>query len=115
MGLHNGILRHFFTPQTSVVIPKWDVDLYVRLAAKYKINSMSIVPAQAHHLANHKVFGEMDLRSLKTVGYGAAHTPDELRMRLTRRMKLDWIVEGGLICFELQLRHVDTVLRIRAL
>ncbi|KZV73185.1 acetyl-CoA synthetase-like protein, partial [Peniophora sp. CONT] len=94
MGLHNGILRHFLTPQTAVVIPKWDVDLYVQLAAKYRINSMSIVPAQAHQLANHKAFGEMDLSSLRTVGYGAAHTPDELRMRLTRRMKLDWIVEG---------------------
>ena len=94
MGLHNGVLRHFLSPQTSVVIPKWDVNLYVRLMEKYKVTSMSVVPAMAHQLANHKRFREMDLSSLKLVGYGAAHTPDELRRRLTERMDLDWIVEG---------------------
>lgn len=85
------------SPQTSIVIPKWDVDLYVRLMEQYKVTSMSVVPAMAHQLAKHKEFREMDLSSLKTVGYGAAHTPDELRHRLTKRMRLDWIVEGASI------------------
>ena len=100
MGLHNGILRHLVSPQPAVVPPKWDVDLFVRLMERYKFTILSFVPAQAHQLAANKAFGEIDLSSVRTVGTGAGHTPDGLNARFTRRMSLDWYVEGRWsLCF----------------
>ncbi|KAI0036568.1 acetyl-CoA synthetase-like protein [Vararia minispora EC-137] len=94
MGLHIYILRFFLIPSTTIMIPKWDLNLVLDLIPKYKVTDLVVVPAMAHQLVNSERFNTMDLSNLSLVGSGAAHMPSDLRARFTMRMAIKWYSEG---------------------
>ncbi|KAL1677774.1 hypothetical protein EV122DRAFT_213497 [Schizophyllum commune] len=49
-GLHTHLFRNFLTPTTTVVMRKWEVGRAMRLVARYKITTLTLVPSVVHQL-----------------------------------------------------------------
>ncbi|KAG2123810.1 hypothetical protein DEU56DRAFT_759917 [Suillus clintonianus] len=86
---------NFLQPSTTVMLPKWNIDLFFDSVSKYRITTISLVPSLVHQLVHHPRFETADLSSIKSIGSGAAHLPPQLAAQLCARFpNMERITEG---------------------
>ncbi|KAF5332375.1 hypothetical protein D9758_016950 [Tetrapyrgos nigripes] len=83
-GLHAYCFRAFFLPTTYVLLPKWNVDLALKVIPKYHITNIPLIPSVVHQLVTYPGIHKADLSSIQHVGSGAAHLPPELAAKLQK-------------------------------
>ncbi|KAK2463763.1 hypothetical protein APHAL10511_004201 [Amanita phalloides] len=81
-GLFAYCWRPSLSPLTMIMMPQWDTDLALSLIPKYKITSITLVPAIVHQLVHHPKTVNTDLSSVVSLSSGAAHLPPQLREKL---------------------------------
>jgi len=69
-----------------VTLPRFDLELFLRLAQDHKARSLWIVPPVAIALAKHPIIDQFDLSSLEYVGCAAAPLGDELSDAVSARL-----------------------------
>lgn len=86
---------NFLKPSTTVMLPKWDIDLFFDSIPKYCITTVNLVPSLVHQIVYHPRFETADLSSIKGIGSGAAHLPPQLAAQLVARFPdMERIAEG---------------------
>ncbi|KAI0785165.1 hypothetical protein C8Q75DRAFT_723084 [Abortiporus biennis] len=78
------IIMGIFANFTSVIIPKWDPLVAVRMVEKYKVTLLHTVASTLHQLVTLKGIEKANLTSIDTVTSGAAHVPHDLLVRLKK-------------------------------
>ncbi|KAH8656262.1 hypothetical protein BGZ61DRAFT_434597 [Ilyonectria robusta] len=73
---------------TTVVLPRFNVDIWCQLVEKQRITYSYIVPPIVLHLAKHKSVSTYDLSSLRMTQSGAAPLTRELIERVYKRLKI---------------------------
>jgi len=81
-GLHAFGFQLFFARMTLVLMPKWNLDVALRLIPKYQIVHLCLIPSLVHQLVNSRKAKMANLSSLKSVSCGAAYLPDSLKSEL---------------------------------
>ncbi|KAG2125631.1 hypothetical protein BD769DRAFT_1668897 [Suillus cothurnatus] len=76
---------NFFNPSTTVMLPKWDIDIFFDNIPKYHITTMILVPSLVHQLVHHPRFKTTDMKSVKAVGSGGAYLPPQLADQICAR------------------------------
>ncbi|KAK0469990.1 uncharacterized protein EV420DRAFT_83800 [Desarmillaria tabescens] len=77
-GLHVYCFRPFIVPHTYVIFPKWNLAAAMKAIPKYHVTNLALIPSVVHQIATHPKLNKQDLKSVKTVGCGAAYLPKEL-------------------------------------
>ncbi|KAG2086544.1 uncharacterized protein F5147DRAFT_77135 [Suillus discolor] len=85
-GLYTTSFVNFLKRYTTVMLPKWDVNLFFDSIPKYRITTMSLVPSLVHQVVHHPRFETADLSSIKGIGSGAAYLPPQLAAQLCARL-----------------------------
>ncbi|KAG1735179.1 hypothetical protein EDB19DRAFT_1110705 [Suillus lakei] len=94
-GLYMTSFFKFLKRSTTVMLPKWDIELFLDSVPKYRITTISLVPSLVHQLVHHPRFKTADLNSIKGIGSGAAHLPPQLAAQLCARFPgMERISEG---------------------
>ncbi|OCH91856.1 acetyl-CoA synthetase-like protein [Obba rivulosa] len=75
-------MRGIREPATFVVLPKWNLDLVIKVVSKYKINSLLLVPSAMHQILHNPKVRAVDFESVVRISCGAAHLPMELKKRI---------------------------------
>ncbi|KAG0706739.1 hypothetical protein DFH29DRAFT_980202 [Suillus ampliporus] len=95
LGLYLTCFFNFSSPYTIVMMPKWNIDLFLDSVPKYHITSAGLVPSLAHQLVHHPRFKTADLSSIKGISCGAAHLPPQLAAQLCARFPdMERVSEG---------------------
>ena len=68
-------LAAVFGGRTLVVMPQFDAEGWMRLAAEHRADRAMLVPTMLKMVMDHPGFGNFDLSSLKVITYGAAPMP----------------------------------------
>ncbi|KAF9206560.1 hypothetical protein BGZ49_002229 [Haplosporangium sp. Z 27] len=77
-GLMNCLHISLITGTETIVMPKFDLPLFLNNIQKYKVTNTFIVPPVALALAKHPIVLQYDLTSLRHIYCGAAPLPMEL-------------------------------------
>ncbi|KAK0204602.1 hypothetical protein DFS33DRAFT_1373337 [Desarmillaria ectypa] len=77
-GLHAYCFRPFIVPHTYVIFPKWNLAAAMKAIPKYHVTNIALIPSVVYQIANYPKLNKQDLKSVKTVGCGAAYLPKEL-------------------------------------
>lgn len=86
---------NFVQPYTTVMLPKWNIDLFFDSVPKYRITRIGLVPSLVHQLVHHPRFKTTDMSSVQNIGSGAAYLPPQLADELCARFpNTDSITEG---------------------
>lgn len=83
-GCNSQLLITMMMGGTTVIMPVFEVQQFLRTAADERINVLTSVPAIFWLAMNQPNFGEFDLSSVKWVSYGGAPTPPEVIAKLRR-------------------------------
>jgi acyl-CoA synthetase (AMP-forming)/AMP-acid ligase II len=70
-------------------------DIYVWVATRYRITTISLVPSLVHQVVHHPRFETADLGSIKSIGSSAAHLPPQLAAQLCARFSGMERISGG--------------------
>ncbi|OJA17551.1 hypothetical protein AZE42_11711 [Rhizopogon vesiculosus] len=81
LGLHRVIFNPV-RPSTIVILPKWNIDVFLDNIPKYQITTFVLVPSLIHQIVHHPRFKTSDLSSVKVIGCTAAHLPPQLSEQL---------------------------------
>ncbi len=68
-------LAAVFGGRTLVIMPQFDPEEWLRLAAEHRVNRAMLVPTMLKRVMDHPRFAEYDLSSLDVITYGAAPMP----------------------------------------
>lgn len=79
------ILMHQMRGGPVVLMPAFEPELWLRHVERYRIMSAVLAPTMYGFLLEHPKFGDHDLSSLITLGYGAAAMPVEVLRTLIDR------------------------------
>ena len=85
-GLHIG--------SKSVILPKFEPELFLRTISQYKATYASLVPPLVLFLASQPMVDKYDLSSLRHVLYSAAPTGSELATAVKKRLNLEYLQQG---------------------
>lgn len=102
-GLYAYAFRPCFIQTTLIILSQWDVRLALALIPKciflnvysivtidsvyrYQITSLSLVPSLVHQIVNFPGIENVDFSSISTVASGAAHLPQDLKVKLQTLM-----------------------------
>jgi acyl-CoA synthetase (AMP-forming)/AMP-acid ligase II len=81
VAAHNVLLQHQYG--AAVVLARsFDAADTLRTCRELQVNAMSLAPTMIAMLLNHPDFTPADLRSVRTIGYGASAMPQTLLKRL---------------------------------
>lgn len=78
IGLYMTAFFNFFNPGTTVILPKWDINIFFDIIPKYRITTLVLVPSLVHQLVHHPRFKTTDMTSVKSIGSGGAYLPPQL-------------------------------------
>ncbi|KIK41940.1 hypothetical protein CY34DRAFT_12725 [Suillus luteus UH-Slu-Lm8-n1] len=94
-GLYVTSFYNFLKRSTTVMLPKWDIDLFFDSIPKYRITTIGLVPSLVHQVVHHPRFEIADLSSIKGMGSSAAHLPPQLATKLCARLPgMERVSEG---------------------
>ncbi|KAF8962987.1 hypothetical protein BDZ97DRAFT_1758944 [Flammula alnicola] len=79
-GLHSYCFRACLAPNTLIILPKWDIDIALRVQNHQPHTHPSVV----HQLVNHPGIEKADFSSVLYMNSGAAYLPPELHEKMTR-------------------------------
>ncbi|CAN9398696.1 unnamed protein product [Alternaria sp. RS040] len=85
-GMILWILRLNLIKQTSVILPKWDLELALKSIQKYKITHLPLVPPLVRQLAQSLLTEKYDLSSVVVASSGAAYLPPDVAHQLARKL-----------------------------
>ncbi|KAG2033462.1 hypothetical protein BDR03DRAFT_1002101 [Suillus americanus] len=85
IGLYTTSFLNFFSPSTTVMLPKWNIDIFFDSIPKYYITTIVLVPSLLHQLVHHPRFKTADMKSVKTIGSGGAYLPPQLSDQVCAR------------------------------
>lgn len=94
-GLHAYCFRSFLAPATYIVIPRWNIELALKLIPKYKITTLTLIPSVVHQIVNYPGIHKADLSSIRAMNNGAAYLSPELANKLTRLVSQETIFSEG--------------------
>ena len=80
------ILRINLAPITSIMLPKWDVELALKSIEKYKVGYLPLVPPQVRQLAQSPLTAKYDLSSVISASSGAAYLPSDVAYQLAKKL-----------------------------
>ncbi|KAI0766417.1 acetyl-CoA synthetase-like protein [Trametes elegans] len=86
-GLHRVCIRPVWQAITTIVIPRWNADVFLDLIPRYQVTTLILTPPAVHQLVNHGRIREVDLSSVVFARSGAAHLPPELANALQALLK----------------------------
>ncbi|OAX33939.1 acetyl-CoA synthetase-like protein [Rhizopogon vinicolor AM-OR11-026] len=79
----------------SVILSKWDINVFFDSIPKYQITNLLLVPSLVHQIIYHPRFKTGDLSSVKTITCAAAYLPSQLSEQLRARFPDIETVDGG--------------------
>jgi len=85
LAIHNGV--------TLVILPKFDLELYLGVIQKYRVTGAHLVPPIIIGLAKHPIVDKFDVTSLKQIISGAAPLGKEVELEASKRLKV--VVKQG--------------------
>ncbi|KAG2032682.1 hypothetical protein BDR03DRAFT_935905 [Suillus americanus] len=85
LGLYTTSFFNFLSPSTIVMLPKWDIDIFLDSVPKYHITTLFLVPSLLHQLVHHPRFKTADMKSVKAIASGAAYLPPQLADQVCAR------------------------------
>ena len=91
------ILRGLYTGNTTVVMDRFNLDMFCRLVQDFKITYSYVVPPVVLLLAKSPIVLKYDLSSLRMLGSGAAPLTRELVETVWDRLKIP--VKQGVCLF----------------
>ncbi|KAG0708432.1 hypothetical protein DFH29DRAFT_870961 [Suillus ampliporus] len=112
LGLCTTSFYNFLTPSTTVMLPKWNIDLFfdsipnicmlqvllvltLELQCRYHITTLLLVPSLLHQLIRHPRFKTADMNLIKVVASGAAYLPPQLADQICARLpSVERVSEG---------------------
>ncbi|KAH8916815.1 acetyl-CoA synthetase-like protein [Atractiella rhizophila] len=86
-GLVQLVVRSFIAPATLIVMPKFDLDLFLTLVPKYKVNHLLLVPTIVHMLVANPKTQQTDFSSVKAAASGAAYLGPDMQMKFTNLLR----------------------------
>ena len=81
-----GLLRNLHSGGTTVVQSRFDAGEWLRLVEQRRVTAVFLVPAMLRRILDHPALETTDLRSLRSIAYGAAPAPPELVQRAVARL-----------------------------
>ena len=75
---------------TAVILPRFDPVLFLEAVEKEKVTTTYLVPTMLRTILDHPDFSKYDLRSLKSITYGAAQMPIDLLLRALEMLPADY-------------------------
>ncbi|OJA15008.1 hypothetical protein AZE42_12404 [Rhizopogon vesiculosus] len=85
LGLYLTSFFNFLGRSTTVMLSKWNIEVFFDSIPKYQITNLGFVPSLIHQVVHHPRFKTADMSSVKGVGCGAAHLPPQLADQLRAR------------------------------
>jgi 4-coumarate--CoA ligase len=85
-GMIIWILRVNMIRQTSIMLPKWDLELALKSIQKYKITHLPLVPPLVRQLAQSPLTEKYDLSSVIGASSGAAYLPPDVAYQLAKKL-----------------------------
>ncbi|OJA09090.1 hypothetical protein AZE42_10819, partial [Rhizopogon vesiculosus] len=85
LGLYFTNFFNFLSRSTTIVLPKWDIQVFFDSIPKYQITNLSLIPSLVHQIVHHSRFKTVDLSSVKAISCNAAHIAPQLAQQLRTR------------------------------
>jgi 4-coumarate--CoA ligase len=85
-GMILWILRVNLLRNTSIMLPKWDLELALRSIQKYKVTHLPLVPPLVRQLAQSPLTEKYDLSSVIGAVSGAAYLPPDVAYQLAKKL-----------------------------
>ncbi|KAH4004947.1 hypothetical protein HBI13_023320 [Parastagonospora nodorum] len=85
-GMLLWILRINMLQNTSIMLPKWDIELALKSIQKYKITHLPLVPPLVRQLAQSDLTTKYDLSSVIGAASGAAYLPPDVAYQLAKKL-----------------------------
>jgi 4-coumarate--CoA ligase len=85
-GMILWILRVNLLRNTSIMLPKWDLELALRSMQKYKVTHLPLVPPLVRQLAQSRLTEKYDLSSVIGAVSGAAYLPPDVVYQLAKKL-----------------------------
>ncbi|KAF9692434.1 hypothetical protein EKO04_009626 [Ascochyta lentis] len=79
-------LRINLVRNTTILLPKWDLELALRSIEKYKITALPLVPPLIRQLAQSRLTEKYDLSSVIGAVSGAAYLPPDVAYQLAQKL-----------------------------
>ncbi|XP_062537163.1 uncharacterized protein LOC134205674 [Armigeres subalbatus] len=89
-----GLINMITNNCRCILMPKFDVHLFLNSIQKYKVNLMTVVPPLMVFLAKHPIVDNYDLSSLMTLICGAAPLSKEIEDQVRERLDIAFIRQG---------------------
>jgi 4-coumarate--CoA ligase len=80
------ILRVNLVRATTILLPKWDLELALQSIQKYKITTLPLVPPLVRAIAQSPLTSKYDLTSVVGAVSGAAYLPPDLAHQLAKKL-----------------------------
>ncbi|KIM41001.1 hypothetical protein M413DRAFT_19093 [Hebeloma cylindrosporum] len=94
-GLHAYSFRACLAPSTLVILPKWDINVALKVIPRYHVTSLTLIPSVVHQLVNHPGIEKADFSSVLSMNSGAAYLPPELGEKMSSLMPKETIFSEG--------------------
>lgn len=85
-GMIVWMLRVNLLKNTSIMLPKWDLELALKSIQKYKITHLPLVPPLVRQLAQSPLTEKYDLSSVISAGSGAAYLPPDVAYQPAKKL-----------------------------
>jgi 4-coumarate--CoA ligase len=85
-GMILWILRVNMSHNTTIMLPKWDIEQALMSIEKYKITHLPLVPPLVRQLAQSDLTTNYDLSSVIVAGSGAAYLPPDVAYQLAKKL-----------------------------
>jgi long-chain acyl-CoA synthetase len=76
-----GMLVTLCQGKALVVLPRFDAGAWLAAVERHRVSQTFVVPTMLRRILDHPRFAETDLRSLRSLSYGAAAAPEDLVRR----------------------------------
>ena len=86
VGSHGVLLSALVAGSKIVMMYKWDPQQALEAIERERVTVLTATPTMIWQLVDHPDIGERDLSSVRSVGYGGAPAPPELRRRVAELM-----------------------------
>lgn len=86
-----GLLLNLWSGDTTVIQPRFEAGAWLALVERYHVVSAFLVPTMLSRILDHPDLDSTDLRSLRSIAYGAAAAPvDLIRRAMDRFPDVAW-------------------------
>jgi fatty-acyl-CoA synthase len=95
-GMQNSMNSPIYSGATIVILPRWDRGVAAQLIKRYRVSSISTVPAMVVDLLSSPDLASYDLSSIRHIGGGGAAMPEAIAQKLQDLCGLTFLEGYGL-------------------